>query len=191
MAPGRPIPGPAWFFECLGATGGSWSAREIGANVRNPVGIAQFSRVWKERIRSSMHLAQADLAQAEPSAGAGHHEWPCFACHQAAEKALTALHLHLGQQNWGHGIGRSFRDLPAPIPEALAAPLAELGIGKSTLQLACVAVCCLQTAPHPLRRFGTPPSPCPLERGKASVDFEPPKTSSRTAVAGVTGSSFW
>jgi HEPN domain-containing protein len=59
-----------------------------------------------------LHQAHADLDQAVVSAGAGHHEWACFACHQAVEKALKALHLSLGQQVWGHGLGRSFRDLP-------------------------------------------------------------------------------
>ncbi len=54
----------------------------------------------------------ADLAQAQLSAEAGHHEWACFASHQAAEKALKALHLHHGQQSWGRGLGRSFRDPP-------------------------------------------------------------------------------
>jgi HEPN domain-containing protein len=39
-----------------------------------------------------MHQAQADLDLARVSAEAGHHEWACFACHQAVEKALKALH---------------------------------------------------------------------------------------------------
>ena len=43
-----------------------------------------------------LHQAQADLAQASLSAGAGHHEWACFASHQAVEKALKALHLQQG-----------------------------------------------------------------------------------------------
>ncbi|KEF43338.1 MAG: hypothetical protein ER33_00925 [Cyanobium sp. CACIAM 14] len=55
------------------------------------------------------HQAQADLDLARVSASAGHPEWACFACHQAVEKALKALHLHSGQQVWGHGLGRSFR----------------------------------------------------------------------------------
>jgi HEPN domain-containing protein len=37
-----------------------------------------------------LHQAQADLDQALLSATAGHHEWACFACHQAVEKALKA-----------------------------------------------------------------------------------------------------
>ena len=65
-----------------------------------------------------LHQAQADLAQAQLSADGGHHEWACFACHQAAEKALKALHLHLGQQVWGHGLGRLFRDLPDAVQGA-------------------------------------------------------------------------
>ena len=72
------------------------------------------------------HQAQADLAQAQLSADAGHHEWACFACHQAVEKALKALHLFHGQQNWGHGLGRSFRDLPSVVAQALAAQVADL-----------------------------------------------------------------
>jgi len=73
-----------------------------------------------------LHQAQADLAQAELSANSGHHEWACFACHQAVEKALKALHLHHGQQNWGHGLGRSLRDLPAKASQELAAEVSEL-----------------------------------------------------------------
>jgi HEPN domain-containing protein len=46
--------------------------------------------------------------------------------HQAAGKALKALHLHHGQQSWGHGLGRSFRDLPPPIAQALATEVQDL-----------------------------------------------------------------
>ena len=73
-----------------------------------------------------LHQAQADLAQASLSAEAGHHEWACFACYQAVEKALKALHLQHGQQSWGHGLGRSFRELPAPVVELLAASVTDL-----------------------------------------------------------------
>jgi HEPN domain-containing protein len=73
-----------------------------------------------------LHQALADLAQAQLSAEAGHHEWACFASHQAAEKALKALHLHHGQQSWGHGLGRSFRDLPPAVAMQLAAQVADL-----------------------------------------------------------------
>jgi HEPN domain-containing protein len=73
-----------------------------------------------------LHQAEADLAQAQLSAGAGHHEWACFASHQAVEKALKALHLRHGQQSWGYGLGRSFRDLPAELAQSLAVEVADL-----------------------------------------------------------------
>ncbi len=46
---------------------------------------------------------------------AGRHEWACFAAHQAAEKAVKALHLYLGQEAWGHVIARLLRELPASL----------------------------------------------------------------------------
>ena len=52
------------------------------------------------RSKDWFHQAAADLAQAQLSAEAGHHEWACFACHQAVEKALKAIHLQQGQQIW-------------------------------------------------------------------------------------------
>ncbi|WP_259727911.1 MULTISPECIES: HEPN domain-containing protein [unclassified Synechococcus] len=45
-----------------------------------------------------LHQALADLELATVGAEAGHHEWACFACHQAVEKALKALYLQRGQQ---------------------------------------------------------------------------------------------
>lgn len=73
-----------------------------------------------------LHQARADLDLAEVSAASGHHEWACFACHQAVEKALKGLHLHHGQQAWGHGLGRCFRDLPAAVCEALNQGVSDL-----------------------------------------------------------------
>ena len=73
-----------------------------------------------------LHQAEADLAQARLSADAGHHEWACFASHQAAEKALKALHLFHGQQSWGHGLGRSLRDLPEVVRRCLEQQVADL-----------------------------------------------------------------
>ena len=43
------------------------------------------------------------------------HEWACFAAYQAAEKAVKALHLHLGQEARGHVIARLLRDLPQSV----------------------------------------------------------------------------
>ncbi|MGH9408390.1 MAG: HEPN domain-containing protein [Vicinamibacterales bacterium] len=66
-------------------------------------------------------LAQArrDLDQAEASRAEGRHEWACFAAHQAAEKAIKALHLHHGQDAWGHVVVKLLEDLPAPPPAPL------------------------------------------------------------------------
>ena len=65
--------------------------------------------------------AVRDLEQAEDSARAGRHEWACFAAHQAAEKAVKALHLFHGQEAWGHVISRLLQDLPedSHIPASL------------------------------------------------------------------------
>ena len=46
---------------------------------------------------------------------AGRHEWACFAAHQAAEKAVKALHLSLKQEAWGHVVNRLLIELPASI----------------------------------------------------------------------------
>ncbi len=59
-------------------------------------------------------MAQAvrDLEQGEASLRDGRHEWACFAAHQAAEKAVKALHLHGGAEAWGHVVRTLLSDLP-------------------------------------------------------------------------------
>jgi HEPN domain-containing protein len=64
------------------------------------------------RARDWFSQATRDLEQAEDSRRAGRHEWACFAAHQAAEKAVKALHLHLGQEAWGHVVARLLQELP-------------------------------------------------------------------------------
>lgn len=68
-----------------------------------------------DRSRDWLAQAQRDLEQAEDSRRAGRHEWACFAAHQAAEKAVKALHLRLGQEAWGHVVARLLRDLPPSV----------------------------------------------------------------------------
>ena len=65
--------------------------------------------------RAGDWLSQAlrDLEQARDSKQAGRHEWACFAAHQAAEKAVKALHLRHCQEAWGHVVVRLLRELPA------------------------------------------------------------------------------
>ena len=60
-----------------------------------------------------LRQAVRDLEQAEDSRRAGRHEWACFAAHQAAEKAVKALHLALGQEARGHVIATLLEELPA------------------------------------------------------------------------------
>jgi HEPN domain-containing protein len=66
-----------------------------------------------DRAADWLRQAERDLDQARESAVAGRHEWACFAAQQAAEKAVEALHLHLGQDAWGHVIADLLADLPA------------------------------------------------------------------------------
>jgi HEPN domain-containing protein len=62
-----------------------------------------------------LNQAVRDLEQAVDSRAAGRHEWACFASHQAAEKSVKALHLHLGQEAWGHVIAKLFTELPKTV----------------------------------------------------------------------------
>jgi HEPN domain-containing protein len=66
-----------------------------------------------------MAQAERDLEQARASRAEARHEWACFAAHQAAEKAVKALHLHLGQEAWGHVVARLLRELPSGAPAEL------------------------------------------------------------------------
>ncbi|MDH7599874.1 MAG: HEPN domain-containing protein [Sedimentisphaerales bacterium] len=63
-----------------------------------------------------LRQARRDLEQAKDCQAAGRHEWACFAAQQAAEKAVRALHLHLGQEAWGHMVARLLRELPEQVP---------------------------------------------------------------------------
>ncbi len=67
------------------------------------------------RSQDWLRQAERDLAQAEDARRAERHEWACFAAQQAAEKAVKALHLSLGQEAWGHVIARLLKELPEDI----------------------------------------------------------------------------
>ncbi|MDI6816953.1 MAG: HEPN domain-containing protein [Actinomycetota bacterium] len=64
------------------------------------------------RANDWFNQAIRDLEQAQDSRTAGRHEWACFAAQQAAEKAVKALHLHLGQEAWGHVVATLIKELP-------------------------------------------------------------------------------
>jgi HEPN domain-containing protein len=72
-----------------------------------------------DRSRDWLAQAERDLRHAERSRDAEEHEWACFAAHQAAEKAVKALHLARSQDAWGHVISRLLEELPMPVPEVL------------------------------------------------------------------------
>src|SRR5438876_3109497 len=66
------------------------------------------------RSRDWLNQASRDLEQSEDSRRAGRHEWACFAAQQAGEKAVKALHLHRGQEAWGHVVAKLLTELPDP-----------------------------------------------------------------------------
>lgn len=72
--------------------------------------------IMATRARDWVNQALRDLEQAEDSRGTGRHEWACFAAQQAAEKAVKALHLHRGQEAWGHVIAKLLVELPESVP---------------------------------------------------------------------------
>ena len=64
------------------------------------------------RAKDWLAQAERDLEHAVASRVQGRHKWACFAAQQAAEKAVKALHLALGQEAWGHVIARLLAELP-------------------------------------------------------------------------------
>ena len=69
-----------------------------------------------DRSLDWLNQAFRDIEQAVDSQKSGRHEWACFAAHQAAEKAVKALHLYLKQEAWGHVVAQLLRELPDNIP---------------------------------------------------------------------------
>ena len=72
-----------------------------------------------QRWRDWLAQAEHDLEQATASRNDGRHDWACFAAHQAAEKAVKALHLVGGQRARGHVVARLLSELPDPPPQRL------------------------------------------------------------------------
>jgi len=74
-----------------------------------------------DRSMDWLRQAERDLAQAQDSHRWERYEWACFTAHQAAEKALKALHLRLGQEAWGHVNAKLLQELPGDVryPEDL------------------------------------------------------------------------
>jgi len=74
-----------------------------------------------DRSQDWLIQSRRNLDQAADSAAANRHEWACFAAQQAAELAVKALHLKLGQDAWGHVVRRLLEELPkqAAVPAEL------------------------------------------------------------------------
>jgi HEPN domain-containing protein len=87
------------------------------ARGRARIPLSYRPRAVTNRGRDWLAQAERDLEHAETSRRAGQHDWACFASHQAAEKALKGLHLHLGQDAWGHVVTRLMADLPIEVPQ--------------------------------------------------------------------------
>lgn len=64
------------------------------------------------RAQDRLRQAKRDLQQTQASQANERHEWACFAAHQAAEKAVKALHLFFGQAAWVYLVARLFTELP-------------------------------------------------------------------------------
>ncbi|MFO7882770.1 MAG: HEPN domain-containing protein [Kosmotogaceae bacterium] len=65
-----------------------------------------------DRSKDWLNQAVRDLEQAKDSKKSKRHEWACFASHQAAEKAVKALHLKHKQEAWGHMVSKLLGELP-------------------------------------------------------------------------------
>ena len=72
-----------------------------------------------QRWRDWLAQAEHDLEQAAASRKDGRHDWACFASHQAAEKAVKAIHVAGGQRKKGHIVARLLSDLSETPPEEL------------------------------------------------------------------------
>ena len=68
-----------------------------------------------DRSQDWFRQALRDLEHAEDSQKAARHELACFASHQAAEKAVKALHISLKQEAWGHAVASLLAELPEEI----------------------------------------------------------------------------
>lgn len=72
-----------------------------------------------DRAQDWLDQAERDLELACIAQKNDRHEWACFASQQAAEKALKALHLHHGEEVWGHVVAKLLEELPMNVPADL------------------------------------------------------------------------
>jgi len=70
------------------------------------------------RARDWLEQARNDLQHAKNSLKDGDYAWSCFACQQAAEKAIKALHMKNNSIVWGHSVTELLEVLPQHIKPA-------------------------------------------------------------------------
>ncbi|MBI1982789.1 MAG: HEPN domain-containing protein [Acidobacteria bacterium] len=68
-----------------------------------------------DRSAEWLKQAERDLAAAEVSATAGHHNWAAFQAQQTAEKAVKALVQHLHGSVRGHAVKEILGQLPTSV----------------------------------------------------------------------------
>lgn len=93
------------------------SSTESGGPFAFQTGLVKerYNHFMTDRSGDWFKQAVRDLEQAKDSQQNGRHEWACFASHQAAEKAVKALHLYLNQEAWGHVVAQLLGELPESI----------------------------------------------------------------------------
>ena len=64
------------------------------------------------RHQDWLNQGQRDVELARWCIQGGHFDWACFACQQAAEKAIKAVFQNLGGEAWGHSVTDLLRALP-------------------------------------------------------------------------------
>ena len=64
------------------------------------------------RHQDWLNQGQRDVELARWCIQGGHFDWACFACQQAAEKAIKAVFQNLGGEAWGHAATRTCRYWP-------------------------------------------------------------------------------
>ncbi|MGB9877422.1 MAG: HEPN domain-containing protein [bacterium] len=77
---------------------------EYGEFLHNRSDMARRTKDW-------LRQAERDLQHARNSLASADYEWACFAAQQSAEKAVKALHQHLGREAIGHSVLKLLRDL--------------------------------------------------------------------------------
>jgi HEPN domain-containing protein len=90
------------------------------------------SQAYLDRAEFDRWRREADraLEGARVQAGAGLHNWACFAAEQAGQLALKALLHGLGRGPWGHDLvrlGEMAQAAGLEVPEEVAATLRRLG----------------------------------------------------------------